>query len=43
MLDGEVVGDMGILHPEVLKKYGIGYAASFLELNLDKLFPKSLF
>lgn len=28
---------MGILHPEVLKKYGINYAGSYLELNFDKL------
>jgi phenylalanyl-tRNA synthetase beta subunit len=32
---------MGILHPEVLKKYGIHYAGSFLELNLEILLEKS--
>jgi len=32
---------MGILHPEVLKKYGIHYAGSYMEMNLETLFAKA--
>lgn len=31
---------MGILHPDVLNNYGIKYATSFLELDLEKLLKK---
>lgn len=41
LLDGKVVGDMGVLHPKVLKNYNIPFAASYLELDLDQLFSKS--
>lgn len=33
--DGKVVGNMGILHPEVLNNYELLYPCSILEINLE--------
>ena len=37
MLDGVYIGEMGIMNPEVLKKHGLVYPSSYLELNLELL------
>lgn len=37
-MNDKKIGEMGILHPEVLKKYGINYAGSYLEVNVETLF-----
>ena len=36
-MKGKEIGEMGIVHPEVLKNYGIKYATSFLELDFEAL------
>lgn len=37
-IDGVLIGDIGVLHPSVCKKFEIPYAASSFEINLNILF-----
>ncbi len=37
LLDNQVIGEMGIINPEVLKKQGLVYPTSYLEVNLELL------
>lgn len=39
-VDGEVVGTIGVLHPGICHKFGIPYAASSFEINVDSLFNR---
>ena len=32
----EVIGQIGVLHPEVMNYFGIPYAASAVEVNVEK-------
>lgn len=39
----EIIGDLGIIHPEVMHKFEIPYVGSSLELNLEVFLKLSLF
>ena len=37
-LNGENIGSIGVLHPEVLENYKLKYPVTCFEINLEKLF-----